>query len=312
MNHLESKMDWVIVEEEWPDFTGRIFRDRPGNVIEILHNTVTRYPEVTGFVCDDQRLTFQTFARQVERVAAGLQAFGVEKGDRVSVLLGIGLEFPMAFFALMQLGAIVVPLNTRFKGEELAYEINDSESKVLIVDAAYWSSIDLVRDQLHSIQTIFINGRDTPEGVRSFQELRTYAQGGYGAIPLTETDDAVILYTSGTTGRPKGAILHHRGLIASAMHVCDFHEFGPEDKLLCCVPLFHVTGLAMVMLSHIMAGIPCVYMKSFSTKELLETLSSEKITQMISVINILWLLVNHADFHNYSNRLAQSKYTLLG
>jgi acyl-CoA synthetase (AMP-forming)/AMP-acid ligase II len=86
------------------------------------------------------------------------------------------------------------------------------------------------------------------------------------------------------------------------MHVSDFHEFGPEDKLLCCVPLFHVTGIAMIMLSHIFAGIPCVYMRSFSTKALLETVSSEKVTQMTSVINILWLLVNHPDFRKYDLR----------
>jgi acyl-CoA synthetase (AMP-forming)/AMP-acid ligase II len=199
----------------------------------------------------------------------------------------------------MKLGAIAVPLNTRFKSEELAYEINDAESKVLIVDEEYWPHIEPVSRELNTIEEIFFNGPVTPQGTRPFHELKAYNEDKFQLTELKETDNALILYTSGTTGRPKGAILHHRGLIAIAMQVFDFQVFEPGDKLICCVPLFHVTGIAMIMLSNIFAGIPCVYMRTFSTKELLETISSEKVTQMISVVNILWLMVNHPDFDKY-------------
>src|SRR4030042_3698924 len=143
-------MGWEIVEEEWPDFRGRIFKNRPKNLIQMLENTVRQYPNRIGFICDHQKLTFQEFDQISNKIAAGLQKYNVKKGDRVSLLLGIGLEFPLCFFALMKLGAIGVPLNTRFKGEELSYEINHSGSRLLVVDREYWPNIDPVRTGLET------------------------------------------------------------------------------------------------------------------------------------------------------------------
>ena len=158
METLKGKAGREIVEEEWPDFKGKIFKNRPKNVVEMLENTVRRYPDREGFICGDRRLTYSEFDQIVNRIAAGLEKHGVSRGDHVAVLLGIQLEFPLSFFALMKLGVIAVPLNTRFKGEELAYEINDSESKALIVDEENWSRIHSVRSQLKTIREIFFHG----------------------------------------------------------------------------------------------------------------------------------------------------------
>jgi acyl-CoA synthetase (AMP-forming)/AMP-acid ligase II len=260
---------------------------------------VRKFPNITGFICSDQRLTFEAFNQIADRIAAGLQRYGIQKGDRVSLLLGVELEFPLCFFALMKLGAIAVPLNTRFKGQELSYEINDSESKILIVDQEYWPYIDSVRNELKTVEKIFFNGPDVPKGVLPFVELRENKEETFRRIKLDETDDAVIMYTSGTTGKPKGTILCHRGLIANAMQVSDFIAYEPEDRAICAVPLFHMMGLGLVMLSHIFSGIPCVYMRTFKVKDFLEIMSSEKITKSLSVINILWLMINHPEFDNY-------------
>ena len=155
METLKSKMGWEIVEEEGPDFKGPIFKNRPKNVVELLEDTVKKYPDKVGFISENQRLTYREFDGLVNRIAAGLEKHGVKQGDHVALLLGTQMEFPLSFFALMKLGAVVVPLNTRFKGEELAYEINDSESKILIVDEEYWPFISSVRDRLTTIEKIF-------------------------------------------------------------------------------------------------------------------------------------------------------------
>jgi acyl-CoA synthetase (AMP-forming)/AMP-acid ligase II len=292
-------MGWQIVEEEGPDFKGRIFKNRPRNVVEMLENTVKKYPSKVGFISSNQRLTYKEFDGTVNRIAAGLEKHGVGRGDHVAILLGTQLEFPLSFFALMKLGAIVVPLNTRFKGEELAYEINDSESKALIVDEEYWPFIDSVRDKLQAIEKIFYNGPHVPEGTISFMLLRENENDVFTGAALSESDDAAIMYTSGTTGKPKGAILHLRGFILSAMLVSDFIQFEPEDKMICCIPLFHITGLACVMLSPIFSGVACVYMKQFRTKDFLEIVAKEKVTQYMGVVNVIWLMVNHPDFGQY-------------
>ena len=299
MKHLGSKMGWEIVEEESPDFKGEIFRSRPKNVVEFLENTVKKNPDKVGFIAGDWRLTFKEFDGIVNRIAAGLEKHGVKRGDHVAVLLGVQMEFPLSFFALMKLGAIVVPLNTRFKGEELAYEINDSESKVLIVDEEYWPYIDSVRDQLKTIEKIFFNGPHVPLGTLSFSLLKENRDDGFTRAALSESDDAAIMYTSGTTGKPKGAILHQRGFVLTAMLVSDFIQFEPEDKMMCCIPLFHITGLSCLMLPPILSGVACVYMRQFKTKDFLEIMAQEKVTQYMGVINVIWLMVNHPDFDQY-------------
>jgi len=296
---LTTKSGWEVVDVEWPDFTGKTFKERPKSVLEILENAVRRYPDTEAFIGGDWRLTYSQFDLIVNRIASGLGNYGVKRGDHVAVLLGIQVEMPLNFFALMKLGAIVVPLNTRFKGEELAYEINDSESKVLIVDEEFWPFIDSVRGQLSTIEKIFFNGAQTPVGTLPFALIRDYKEITFTQATLTESDDVAIMYTSGTTGKPKGAILHQRGFVLTAMLVSDFLQYRTGDKMICCVPLFHVTGLAMVMISPILAGVACVYLRTFKTKDFLEIMARERVTQYTGVINIIWLMINHADFGNY-------------
>jgi acyl-CoA synthetase (AMP-forming)/AMP-acid ligase II len=299
MERLDSKMGLEIVEEEWPDFKGKIFKNRPKNIVELLENTVRKYPNKIGFIYHDWHLTFRDFDGLVNRIATGLEKNGVKRGDHVALLLGIQMEFPLSFFALMKLGAIVVPLNTRFKGEELAYEINDSESKVLIVDEEYWPFIESVRDQLKTIEKIFFNGPHTPGGTSPFSLLEENEEDGFTRVAVSESDDVAIMYTSGTTGKPKGAILHQRGFVLTAMLVSDFIQYEPEDKMICCIPLFHITGLSCVMLSPIFSGVACVYMRQFKTKDFLEIMAKERVTQYMGVINVIWLMVNHPDFDQY-------------
>ncbi len=288
-----------IVEEEWPDFKGKVFRDRPKNVVEMLENTVRKYPDREGFISEERRLTFGEFDRIVNRIAAGLQSRGIHKGDRIALLLGIQIEFPLAFFAVMKLGALAVPLNTRFKGEELAYEINDSGSRMLIVDAEYWPFIEPALPQLNTVEKIFFHGPIAPQGTEPFSVLEKNQGDKFTPASIAEPDEALLMYTSGTTGKPKGAILQQRGLVLSAMSVCELASLGPGDKYVCCIPLFHITGLNMVMLSSIFGGVPCVFIKTFRTKRFLEIMSSEKVTHYTGVINIIWLMINHPDFDAY-------------
>jgi long-chain acyl-CoA synthetase len=299
MDRLACKSGWEIVEEEWADFKGEVFKNRPGSVVALLADTVKKHPHKIGFIAEDDRLTFKEFDGIVDRIAAGLAAHGIRRGDHVALLLGIQMEFPLSFFALMKLGAIVVPLNTRFKGEELAYEINDSKSKLLIVDEEYWPFIDPVRDKLGTIDKIFFRGAHVPDGTLPFPLLRAHNPDTSIMTAISETDQAAIMYTSGTTGRPKGAILHQRGLVMTAMLVSDFIQYEPEDKMICCIPLFHITGLSCLMLSPIFSGVACVYMRNFKTKNFLEIMAKEKVTQYMGVINIIWLMINHPDFDKY-------------
>jgi acyl-CoA synthetase (AMP-forming)/AMP-acid ligase II len=308
MDRLPTR--WEISEENLSFFKGRVYKDRPRSVVQLLEATVKKYPEKEGFIDEERRLNYKEFNDIANRIASGLQRYGVKRGDRVAILLGTQLEFPLAFFGAMKIGAVVVPLNTRFKGEELAYEINHSESKILVVDEEYWPFIEPVHDQLTNLEIIFFHGRSVPTGTIPFMLLAESEESLLPIESLSESDSAVIMYTSGTTGKPKGAILHHLGLVTTAMDVVSFMSLGLGDKMVCCVPLFHVTGLNMILLGSILGGIPLVLMRNFKIKKFLEIMMSEKITEYIGVINVIWLMVNHPDFEKYD--LSAFKRALFG
>lgn len=298
MQNFRSNFGWEMEEIEMNGFKGRTYKNRPKHIADLLETTAKKYPHREGFVAGDWRLTFQEFDRLANKVAEGLQEAGVKQGDRIALLLGVGMEFLLSFFALMKLGAIAVPVNTRFKGPELAYEINHSDSRMLLLDAEGWPQVASVRGELTTLEKIYVNGSDNPEGTIPFSTLLE-KDGTFERPPIMETDTAAILYTSGTTGKPKGAILHHRGFVLSAMQVVDSLWLQHGDKMICCVPLFHATGLGLVTLPSVFAGIPCVFMRTFKVKDFLELMSTEKITCYMGVITVLWLMVNHADFDNY-------------
>lgn len=299
METLATNAAWEIVDAEWPDFKGPAFRNRPKNVLELLRDTVARFPDRVGFIDGEWRLSYKQFDALTDAVAAGLEAHGIKHGNHVAVLLGTQLEMALSFFAVMKLGAVLVPLNTRFKGEELAYEINDSDSKALIVDEEFWPFIHGVRAQLTGVENIFFNGAGTPAGTLPFARLREHKGTQFTQATPAESDTVAIVYTSGTTGKPKGAILHQRGFVLTAMLASDFMQYAPQDRMICCIPLFHVTGLTMVMLSPIFSGAGAVYLRSFKTRDFLEMMSRQKVTHYTGVINIIWLMVNHPDFDKY-------------
>jgi acyl-CoA synthetase (AMP-forming)/AMP-acid ligase II len=297
---LEVKSGWEISAEEWPDFKAKIFRNRPENIAELLENTVRKFHDRVAFLEGNLTLTYGEFDARVNAVAGWLERQGVRQGEHVAMLLATQLEFPLSFFALMKLGAVAVPLNTRFKGEELAYEINDSESTALIVDEEYWPSVAPVWKRLEKVRKIFFHGAgEPPEGTVPFSPPREHGGGEFTRAVPAEHDDAAIIYTSGTTGKPKGAILHHRGLILTAMHVGDFIGYAPGDKMMACIPLFHITGLAAVMLSTVFSGAASVLMRQFRTGDFLEIMAREKVTYYLGVVNVVWLMINSPDFEKY-------------
>jgi long-chain acyl-CoA synthetase len=279
----------------------RIFKNRPRNITETLSITAKRFPEQDALISETRRYSFSELDDLTSRIAASLQSsFGVEKGSRVSLLMGVDLDYPLAFFGLMKLGAIAVPLNTRFKAEELAYEIDNSESTLLIADEEFWPVVEQVRATSTRLKDIIVVSKSAPNGTKLFSSLFDSSPIFRKPSFMEETDTAVIMYTSGTTGFPKGAMQTHRGIIASDMLIDDFLGINQKrDRIICAVPLFHSIGTVMTMMGAVFTGIPCVYMRNYKTEDLMRVIEKEKITIMIHVPTVIWLIVNHPKFNEY-------------
>ena len=292
---------YQVVDEFIDGRWQKVFKNRPRNVQEILDKTIHKLPQKEGFISGDTRLTFSEFGEQVDNVAISLQRdFQVKKGDRVALLLEAGLEFPICFFGTTKVGGIVVPLNTRLREEELTYEINDSESTILIMDQEFSKVIEPCRKQLTTLKHIFVNGNNTPHRTIPYSVLVEKKGKKPEKVETKEDETVMIMYTSGTTGKPKGAMQFHRGIIEVCMLIDDaMQSQSDRDRMLCVLPLFHSAGLIMTCLTSVFAGIPCVYMQKYKTKEVLEIIEKEKISTLLSVPAILWLMMNHPEFRKY-------------
>jgi len=291
MEKIQTKYKMVEVKTPW-GHNETVYADRPRNLAELLANTVAQYGGSEGIISPDSRLTYKQFASLVDHVSSGLyHKYGIRKGERIALMLKNGWEFSVGFFALMKLGAISVPLNIAYKGEEAAFQLNDSGSIALIVDPEFRDVITEIRPEIGEVKNIFVT--DSEDFLEILQE-KEYKPVN---VQVDKMDSAVIMYTSGTTGRPKGAVLSHRGLIAEAMCSSQLLDWrAGRDKHLCPVPLFHVTGLVMNFCGSVYAGIPVVFMKKFTAVDALKVIEEEKVTTMVGVPTILWLMLNAPEF----------------
>ena len=292
---------YEIVDETIDGRLLKVLSGSPRSLREVLESAVAARPHEEGFICGGRVWTFERFGKEVRRISASLQQrFDVRKGDRVAILMETDLEYPLCLFAITGIGAIAVPLNSRFTAEELTYEINNSGSSVLVIDGAFQEILRPFQNLLTTIRHIFVRGTPALSSALPFSALFDENVKEPAYVPVSEDDVAMLMYTSGTTGRPKGAMQIHRGIILSCMLLDDIIQADHQrDKMLNVLPMFHSAGTIMAAFSAVYMKIPCVYMHKFKTEPVLEVLEKEAITIMVHVPSIYWLIANHPDFERF-------------
>jgi len=243
------------------------FADRPASVPQVLAAAVAARPDAEALVCDGLRLDYQALQARAARVAAGLARRGVGAGDRVALLLDNRAEFVLALFGCLHLGAIAVPLGTRLQAPEIAYILDHAGARLVIHEDALADRVGGTCDAvaLSAFATLEADG-DMPPPHRAQEE-----------------DTAVILYTSGTTGRPKGAMLSHVNIVHSLMHFQHCMGIGPGDRLLLAVPASHVTGLIALILAAVQGQACLIMLNGFRARDFLELAAAERMTHSLMV-----------------------------
>jgi acyl-CoA synthetase (AMP-forming)/AMP-acid ligase II len=207
-----------------------------------------RFPDKTGFIYEDRLYPFAEVDRRVDRVAAGLASTGVAKGDRVAMLMGNSMATVEAYFALSRLGAIAVPVNLRFVAPEIGFILSDSGASTLLVDQAYAGTAARARASVKDVRRCIVVGGDPGEGgpgSLGWDEMVGQADGPPPSVDVDNDDAATIMYTSGTTGRPKGAVLTHYSLAMSALSAMVEQHLSDSDEVWYLnLPLFHISGVA--------------------------------------------------------------------
>lgn len=191
-----------------------------------------------------ERYTYEEINERVNRLSYGLASLGVEKGDRIAYLAPNTLEMYEGFYGIFQVGGIMVSLNTRLNPNDYVYILNHSESKVLFVDHDLLQLIEPVRNQLKTIEQIVVHGlADNQDGLIAYDNwLASHPSTDFPRVKLSEHDVSTLLYTSGTTGDPKGVMLTHRNNYLHALSAMHHLRVSDRDVLMHILPMFHVNG----------------------------------------------------------------------
>lgn len=259
----------------------RCFAQRPGSLYALLENAATRRPGGLALVCGEERLSWQQLHERVGRMAAGMQAQGIGAGDRVALLLGNRSEFVVALFAAARIGAITVPMNIREQAPGLAYMLQHCGARLLVHEPDLVDRLPTAA-QAPELRWRWQVGEEAPaQGSSAWASHLAPAPSE--VVPVHEQDTAVILYTSGTTGRPKGAMLTHLGIVHSSMHYAVAMGLGPQDCTITAVPLSHVTGLVALVTTFALCAGKLVIQSAFKAADFLRLAAAENMTHSLMV-----------------------------
>lgn len=267
------------------------FADRPKSLFDVFTRGLAANPAGTAIVFEGQRITYAALEERVRRTADGLTSLGVVSGARVAILLANCPEYVVLTFALARLNAIMVPMNIREATPELAYIINDSQAGLIIAHA----HLQAVLPDGAAIPAVRSVVRLEADGSSILDDLSQSTARGEAAS-ADEHDVAVILYTSGTTGRPKGAMLSHFNVIHSFLHYQTAMEITAEDRSIIAVPMSHVTGLIALVTVMIGSGATLIIMDSFSARDFIGLAARERMTHTLIVPAMFNLCLLQPDF----------------
>lgn len=236
-------------------------------------------PDGEALVCPEGSWTFAEFAQRSQRLASWLQSRGVGAGDRVAICARNGEFMCSALFAAAHLGATLVVMNWRLKTDELAYVLRDSEPQALLSDAAFAEVLQPLTSE-HPGWLLVGNGSGALGD--SYQDIQSGPEVAALAVPAASDVPAVIMYTSGTTGNPKGALLPHAALISSAQAVACTLDWCRDDRFLLVAPMFHIGGLSPLV-TNILKGSTCVLLADFDPVQVWQVIEQQRVTSMMSV-----------------------------
>ena len=230
-----------------------------------------------------REMSWREFDIKANRFANLLLTRGIQKGDKVGILLMNGLEWLPIYFGILKTGALAVPLNYRYTGEEISYCLDLAEVQTLVFGPEFTERIESVLSVLPSDLTYFFAGDNCPSFALSYDRFTGYCSSVAPAVELNDDDDAAIYFSSGTTGFPK-AILHtHRALMHAAVAEQQHHRQTREDVFLCIPPLYH-TGAKMHWFGSLLSASRAVLLRGIKPEWVLQAVSEERAT-------IVWLLV---------------------
>ena len=253
------------------------------NLANNLRRGRTFFPDEAAIVFEGRRLSYRELDESSNRVANALTALGIKRGDRVAIYLPNVPEFAVVYYGILKAGAIAVSINSIFKQQEVAFILNDSGSRLLFTIAELAAQLEGV--EAPRIERIVAVDQ-------SLGELTSRASADTRTVEMEPGDPALLLYTSGTTGFPKGATLSHGNVVSNTWSVVHHAGYQPGDRLVLFLPLFHVFGQNFIMNACFLAGSTLVLHRRFVPDAVLDSIAREQVTMFFGVPTIYVALLN--------------------
>jgi fatty-acyl-CoA synthase len=268
-------------------------------VADIFEQSVLKYPykEAIVDVQKQVRWTYSEWDGNVNRLANAMLDAGIRKGDCVSAFLYNGVEFATVYFACAKIGALFNPINFRLKADELSYILQDAGTRLLIYEKALAEVVNSVAKR-HSEVQYWLTDPDPGDEAVAYQEQILRMSSERPQAEVSEQDLYAIMYSSGTTGRPKGVLHRHREVIEQSMAVIGVMKYSESDRGLVAGPLFHCGELHSGFFARVHVGATNVIMQRFNALKALQLIHEEKIT-MVGAVPTAWKMMLEQDLSPY-------------
>lgn len=266
------------------------------NLVKRVHEIASQNPSKAAYQFMGKDTSYGEFEQTAGKFANALESMGVQKGDHVAFLLSNTPHFLISLYATMRIGATAVPINPIYTPDEIAYIVNNSDAKVVIALDALLPLIEKAHLALPAVESYIICETDPATGekisqlpdavkgkVHSFSSLLFTAASVTLPVEVAEDDTAVILYTSGTTGKPKGAMLTHGNLYSNARDVGEYLTISSADRVIATLPVFHVFALTVVVNAPLVQGATIVLVPRFNPKDVFDAIKSTRATVFAGV-----------------------------
>lgn len=243
------------------------------NSSNLLARNARKYAEKEAVVCHGRRMTYRDLDEQATRLGHALIDLGIRQDDKVIIFMPNVVEFVVSYFAIQRIGAIVVPVNAKFTLQEVEYVAQHAEAKAILVHEAIFAAVE----HLHSVPLKIKTGL-VEAGWLQYETLIQHASTQPIDCQLNEDDASTILYTSGTTGKPKGVLFSYRNILTVAQMIAVEMEVKPTSRILLMMPLTHSAPLHLFLMAGVLVGSSIVLTPTFTPDLLLDSIEQEKTT----------------------------------
>ena len=283
------------------------------NLKAMLEAAAKHYGGKTAIALGDRRLSYAELDEASNKVANALIKMGVSKGDRVAMLLPNSPEFVVIYFGITKIGAVAIPLDTKYKVGELASLFDDSRPKVLVTESPFLEPLVPILPRFNYIEHVIDLGSKYEGRFLSYQEIMATGSARKVEVEPEPEDIANIAYTSGPTFRPRGVMLSHQDLVTEATISGDgFRQTDEDVTVLFALPMHHVVGLVIILLTSLAKGSTVVMLPRLSISGLMETIEKERSTIFIGVPFVFALMVHMAEEEGVKHDLSSLRLCCVG